>query len=67
MELQDLELGNSWEVELLRLGGVVLALQNQTTKEAPISNTHLFAVHSGSCLVPGGPVNLEQKTGNQLY
>lgn len=35
-----MELGNSWEVEPLRLGGGVLALQSQTIKEAPISNTH---------------------------
>lgn len=40
MELKDLELGKSWECEPLRLGGVDLALQNKTIKEAPTSNTY---------------------------
>ena len=53
MELQDLELGNSWEVEPLRLGGVALALESQAIKEARISNTH--SVCSAFRLMPWPP------------
>lgn len=40
LPLQGLELGSSWEWELLRLGGVIQALQSQTIQEVPTSNTH---------------------------
>lgn len=36
----NLELGDSWLCEPLRLRGVVLALWSQTIKGAPTSNTH---------------------------